>query len=61
MINKSLRIGDLIEVPPVRTVIRLEDGRSRSESIAASFVFTEEVAAHFSVLAEAFDVMGVGP
>jgi alpha-D-ribose 1-methylphosphonate 5-triphosphate synthase subunit PhnL len=53
MIDKSLRIGDLIEVPPVRTVIRLEEGRTQSESIAASFVFTEEVASHFSVLAEA--------
>ena len=53
MIDRTLRIGDLIEVPPVRTVIRLEEGRTQSESIAASFVFTEEVASHFSVLADA--------
>jgi len=51
--NTSLKIGDLIEVPPVRTVIRLEEGRSSAGEIAASFVFTPEAAAHFSVLAEA--------
>lgn len=49
----SLKIGDLIDVPPVRTVIRLEEGRSSAGEIAASFVFTPEAAAHFSVLAEA--------
>jgi hypothetical protein len=48
-----LKIGDLIDVPPVRTVIRLEEGRSIAGEIAASFVFTPEAAAHFSVLAEA--------
>jgi hypothetical protein len=53
MIDLTLRIGDLIEVPPVRTVIRLEEGRTRSLAIAESFVFTEEVGAHFSVLADA--------
>ena len=53
MIDQSLRIGELIEVPPVRTVIRLEEGRTRSLAIAESFVFTEEVSAHFSVLADA--------
>ncbi len=53
MIDQTLRIGDLIEVPPVRTVIRLEEGRTRSLAIAESFVFTEEVSAHFSVLADA--------
>jgi hypothetical protein len=46
-------IGDLIEVPPVRTVIRLEEGRSSGEEIVASFVFTPEVAAHFSVITDA--------
>lgn len=51
--NRNLRIGDLIEVPPVQTVIRLEEGRTRSESIANSFVFTSEVASHFTVLADA--------
>ena len=53
MIDESLRIGELIEVPPVRTVIRLEEGRTRSLSIAESFVFTDEVSAHFLVLADA--------
>ncbi len=53
MIDQTLRIGDLIEVPPVRTVIRLEEGRTRSLGIAESFVFTAEVSAHFSVLADA--------
>ncbi|MBW1698182.1 MAG: hypothetical protein JRH18_13640 [Deltaproteobacteria bacterium] len=51
MSNRNLRIGDLIEVPPVQTVIHLEDGRTRSESIARSFVFTDEVRDHFSILA----------
>ena len=53
MIDLALRIGDLIDVPPVRTVIRLEEGRTRSLAIAESFVFTEEVSAHYSVLADA--------
>jgi len=53
MIDQTLRIGDLIEVPPVRTVIRLEESQTRSLAIAESFVFTEEVGAHFSVLADA--------
>ena len=46
-------IGDLIEVPPVRTVIRLEEGRESPAEIAGSFVFTSEVRAHLSVIAEA--------
>ena len=53
MLDQTLRIGDLIEVPPVQTVIRLEEGRTRSLGIAESFVFTEEVSAHFAVLADA--------
>ncbi|GAB4267524.1 MAG: hypothetical protein Kow0092_20900 [Deferrisomatales bacterium] len=53
-VSLPLRIGDLIEVPPVQTVIRLEDGRTQPESIAGSFVFTAEVAAHFAVLTDAF-------
>ena len=32
--NNFPKIGDLVEVPPVQTVIRLEEGRTRSESIA---------------------------
>ncbi|MFC1858274.1 DUF6079 family protein [Thermodesulfobacteriota bacterium] len=51
--NENLTIGDLIEVPPVQTVIRLEEGKTNAESIITSFVFTSEVASHFSVLAGA--------
>lgn len=50
--NRNLLIGDLIEVPPVQTVIRLEEGRTRSESIAKNFVFTSDVTSHFAVLAD---------
>ena len=46
------RIGDLIEVPPVRTVIRLEEGRTSPAEIAGSFVFTSEVKAHLTVISE---------
>jgi len=53
MLNKTLKIGDLIEVPPVQTVIRLEDGRNQSEAVSSSFVFTDEVRTHFTVLARA--------
>lgn len=51
--NSFPRIGDLIEVPPVQTVIRLEEGQTRSEAISKSFVFTSEVTSHFAVLADA--------
>ena len=51
--NRSLKIGDLIEVPPVQTVIRLEEGRTRSESIVSSFVLTSDVKSHFAVIADA--------
>ena len=40
-------------IPPVQTVIRLEEGRSRPETITQSFVFTSEVSAHFTILADA--------
>ena len=50
--KRSLTIGDLIEVPEVQTVIRLEEGRTRSEEISRSFVFTKEVASHLTVLAD---------
>ena len=50
--NRSLTIGDMIEVPEVQTVIRLEEGRTRSAEISRSFVFTEEVASHLTVLAD---------
>lgn len=47
------KIDDLIEVPPVQTVIRLEAGRTDSESISRSFVFTPDVASHFAVVSDA--------
>ncbi len=47
------RIGDLVELPPVRTVIRLEDGRDRAREITSGFVFTGEVAAHLDALTAA--------
>ena len=50
--NVTETIGDLIEVPPVQTVIRLEEGRTQSLEIAGSFVFTGEVASHCAVVAE---------
>jgi hypothetical protein len=46
-------IGELIEVPPVRTVIRLKEGRESPEEIAGSFVFTAEVSSHLNVISEA--------
>jgi len=51
--SEPLSIGDLVDVPPIRTVIRLAEGTEQPEQIASSFVFTPEVFAHFSVLAEA--------
>lgn len=47
------KMGDLVEVPPVQTVVCLDDGTERPESVLNSFVFTSEVDAHFSVLADA--------
>jgi hypothetical protein len=49
----NLRIGDLIEVPPVQTVIRLEEGTSRSRAITSSFVATEEVTGHLTIFSGA--------
>ena len=51
--NNFPKIGDLVEVPPVQTVIRLEEGRTRSESIAKSFVFTSDVTSHLTVISDA--------
>ncbi|MEW6442388.1 MAG: DUF6079 family protein [bacterium] len=48
----ALRIGDLIEVPPVETVVRLEDGTQRPAAVTGSFVFTADVTTHFSILSE---------
>ena len=47
------RIGDLIDVPPVQTVIRLDEGSARSREITSSFVCTADVAGHLTVLAGA--------
>ncbi|MBI5369330.1 MAG: hypothetical protein HZA54_20005 [Planctomycetes bacterium] len=46
-----VRIGDLIEVPPVRTVVRLEEGLRAARETCAGFVFTDEVARHVAALA----------
>ena len=51
--SDQTRIGDLVEIPPVKTVIRLEEGQSRPEEIAENFVFTGEVSSHLTVIAEA--------
>ncbi len=53
MLSTIHKIGDLIDVPPVQTVIRLEDGRQQAASIAGSFVFTDEVRTHFAILSDA--------
>ncbi|MBN1759470.1 MAG: hypothetical protein JW863_14170 [Chitinispirillaceae bacterium] len=49
----TLLIRDIIDVPPVQTVIRLEEGTSRSREITSSFVATEEVAAHLTIFSDA--------
>ncbi len=51
--DKHPRIRDLISVPPVQTVIRLAEGKTESEAIAKSFVFTDDVASHFAVFSDA--------
>ncbi|MBD3347409.1 MAG: hypothetical protein GF401_20325 [Chitinivibrionales bacterium] len=43
------KIGELIEIKPVQTVIRLEQGHTEPESIVSTFVVTGEVAAHLTV------------
>lgn len=47
-------IGDLIEVPPVQTVIRLEQSIREADNIVNSFVFTADVDTHFQVLSQSF-------
>jgi hypothetical protein len=44
------RIGDCIDVPPVQTVIRLDEALRKPREISESFVVTDEVAAHLQVL-----------
>jgi hypothetical protein len=48
-----MTINDIIEVPPVQTVVRLEEGRNSPKEITASFVLTAEVRTHITVIAEA--------
>jgi hypothetical protein len=50
--SEPRRIGDLIETPPVKTVIRLDEGKESPAEIAGSFVFTSEVSAHLNVISE---------
>jgi len=50
--NESPCIGDIVEIPPVKTVIRLEEGRMESGEIAGSFVFTTEVFSHCTVISD---------
>ena len=50
--NRSLRIGDLIEVSPVQTVIRIAEGKTRPASIVESFVLTDEVASYLTLLSD---------
>ena len=49
----TLRIGDLIEVPPVQTVIKLDDGTSDPGAITSTFVCTEDVTTHLTIFAGA--------
>jgi hypothetical protein len=49
----NLRIGDLIEAPPVQTVIKLDDGTSDPGAITSTFVCTEDVTTHLSIFAGA--------
>ncbi len=53
MRQSSLRIGDLVEIPPVQTVVRLEQRRRDGAALVDSFVLTAEVTRHLDVLAEA--------
>lgn len=46
-------IGDLIEIPPVQTVVRLENSKEAVKSAAGTFVFTSEVDKQIQVLANA--------
>jgi hypothetical protein len=51
----NYRIGDLIEVPPVQTVVRLENSSEAAQNAAGTFVFTSDVDVHIRILAEALD------
>lgn len=49
----SLTIADLVEVPEVQTVIRLDQGKTEPREITRSFVFTRETSDHFTVITDA--------
>ncbi|MBD3244312.1 MAG: hypothetical protein GF331_27220, partial [Chitinivibrionales bacterium] len=51
----KLTIGDLIRVPPVQTVIRLEQAHTDARQIAESFVLTADIADHLHVLADSLN------
>ena len=49
------RIGDLIEVPSVQTVVRLENSVVAAQNAAGTFVFTSDVDIHIRILAQALE------
>ncbi len=49
----NYRIGDLVEIPSVQTVVRLENSKDAVQSAAGTFVFTSEVDKQIQVLAQA--------
>lgn len=51
----NYRIGDLIEVPSVQTVVRLENSSEAAQNAAGTFVFTSDVDVHIRILAEALE------
>ena len=52
----ELRVGDLVDVPVVRTVVRLHDAEDDAQSniLARDFVFTEDVVRSLRVLSRSF-------
>ncbi|MDI6735991.1 MAG: DUF6079 family protein [bacterium] len=59
IVKISMKIRDLIDTPPVKTVIQLEDVRLQEqgvlEELLTSFVFTEEVGFNLAVLFDALN------
>jgi hypothetical protein len=48
----QVRIGDLVEAPPVQTVIRLDEAHRNPRQIAETFVFTNDITAHLTILTD---------
>src|SRR5438552_17870790 len=50
------KVGDLIEVPDIRTVVRLQDvdDSGQAKSLASDFVFTEDALRAVRLLARSF-------